>query len=163
MHSAYMRYLFQFMPNYGNISRFVDKIVSPPYVIAKPSVVSADLESVWRADPVLVLHSDGVDSLIEGSVVFSPDLPKKIDPLDVLPYLLPDARFDSRVEALLEHNVEPRWSRDERNMAIDILGNLLGGTNVERLELVTNKRRLLAEEPSFLIDDVTIVVARLAE
>ncbi|KAI0324651.1 protein serine/threonine phosphatase 2C [Cubamyces sp. BRFM 1775] len=163
MHSAYMRYLFQFLPDHGNISRFVDRVVSPPYVIAEPSVRFVDLEPVWGADPILVLHSDGVDSLVEGSVVFSPDVPRKIDPLDVIPSFLPNERFDPRVETLLEHSVEPQWSRDERNMAIDILGNLLGGTNAERLEMVMDKRRLLAKDSSFLIDDVTIIVARLVE
>ena len=161
MDGAYMRHLFQFVPGHGTLSQFANRVVSPPYVSATPSLRFLDLDPIWGYDPILVLHSDGVDSLVDGEVVFSPGVSRKIKPLDVVCTLLPNQLFDHQVEAMLGHKLEPQWSRNEENMAIDILGNLLGGANAERLEMVMDRRRLQAAEPVFIIDDVTIVVARL--
>lgn len=119
-----------------------------------------DLRPMWRNDPIILLFSDGVDNLVDGDYVFSPDKPSKLDPVDIVPALLSDT-VDPRVKSALGHEIEPKWSRAENNMAIDILGNLLGGANAERLEMVMDRERLRADDPIFDIDDTTVVVARL--
>lgn len=119
-----------------------------------------DLRPVWRNDPIILLFSDEVDVLVDGDYVYSPDKPSKLDPMDIVPALLSDT-VDPRVETALGHEIEPKWSRAENNMTVDILGNLLGGANAERLEMVIDRERLRTDDPIFDIDDTTIVAARL--
>ncbi|OJT07286.1 [Pyruvate dehydrogenase [acetyl-transferring]]-phosphatase 2, mitochondrial, partial [Trametes pubescens] len=161
IHREYLRHIFQHInPKYAQL---YERLRTPPYITAEPSVRFVDLRPVWRNDPMLILFSDGVDLLVDGDFVFSPDKPSKLDTMDIVPALLSDSdTVDPRVESALGHEMEPRWSRAEDNMAVDILGNLLGGTDAERLEMVMDHQRLLAEDPIFHIDDTTIVVARLA-
>ena len=42
----------------------IDRILSPPYVTANPSVRFVDLEAVWDQKPIVMLYSDGVDYLV---------------------------------------------------------------------------------------------------
>ncbi|EIW57422.1 protein serine/threonine phosphatase 2C, partial [Trametes versicolor FP-101664 SS1] len=158
IHREYLRHIFRHInPKYAPL---YERLRTPPYLIAEPSVRFVDLRPVWRNDPIILLFSDGVDTLVDGDYVFSPDKPSKLDPMDIVPALLSDA-VDPRVKSALGHEIEPKWSRAENNMAVDILGNLLGGANAERLEMVMDRERLRADEPIFDIDDTTIVVARL--
>ncbi|KAL7279103.1 hypothetical protein ACG7TL_006941 [Trametes sanguinea] len=164
MDRAYTRHLFQYLPNYHpqSLTRLVERVVSPPYINAKPSVRFVDLEVVWQQDPVVLLFTDGVDNIVDGSQVFTPGVASGVSPHDVVSALLPGASFDSSVSRILGHPVEQRWGGDVENMAVDILGNLLGGTNAERLEMVLDRQRLQAPTPIFNIDDVTIMVACVA-
>ncbi|OJT03702.1 hypothetical protein TRAPUB_5629 [Trametes pubescens] len=159
LHREYTRHIFRHInPKYAQL---YERLRTPPYIIAEPSVRFVDLRPVWRKDPMLILFSDGVDLLVDGDFVFSPDKPSKLDTMDIIPALL-SRTVDPRVGGALGHGIEPGWSRAGDNMAIDIIGNLLGGIDAERLEMVMDHQRLLAEDPIFHIDDTTIVVARLA-
>ncbi|OSD06435.1 hypothetical protein PYCCODRAFT_1474585 [Trametes coccinea BRFM310] len=164
MDRAYTRHLFQYLPNYHpqSLTRLVERVVSPPYINAKPSVRFVDLEVVWQQDPVVLLFTDGVDNIVDGSQVFNPGVASGVSPHGIVSALLPGASFDSSVSRILGHPVEQRWGGDVENMAVDILGNLLGGTNAERLEMVLDRQRLQAPTPIFNIDDVTIMVACVA-
>ncbi|KAI0635784.1 protein serine/threonine phosphatase 2C [Trametes polyzona] len=165
--ASYLTHLFRYTP-YGDshptIVQFAPKIVTPPYVIAEPSVQFTDLDAVWGAQSQIVLFTDGVDTLVDGFVTFTPQKRSGADPLDVVSALLAD-EADPRIEEILGHKIEPRWSRDEQNRAVDILGNLPGGTNVERLEKVTDQDALAGtvEGPPFYIDDVSIIVCGLGD
>lgn len=48
----------------------------------------------------------------------------------------------------------------EENKAVDVLGNLLGGTNAARLESVLDQNRLVDKDPvsGLYIDDVSIII-----
>ncbi|KAL7279102.1 hypothetical protein ACG7TL_006940 [Trametes sanguinea] len=163
MERAYMQNLFRYLPEYEpeNMALFAEKIVNPPYITAKPSVRFVDLETVWRQDPVILLFTDGVDNIVDGSIVFSPGVSSGVPPHDVVAALLPGSSFDSRVSNTLGHPVEPEWGPAVGNVAVDVLGNLLGGSNEERLEMSLDLERLRGPTPVFHIDDVTIMVALL--
>ncbi|KAI0360006.1 protein serine/threonine phosphatase 2C [Trametes cingulata] len=166
MDGAYARHLFRFLPadGYQSLADFAKRVVTPPYLTAEPSVRFVDLQAVWENDPVLLLYTDGVDDIVDGSLVFTPGVHSGADPLDVASSLLSETA-DPRVEAILGHRVEPLWSQEETrsNKAVDILGNLLGGTNAERLTMVMDEHLLTADTGQlFQIDDVSIVVAYLS-
>ncbi|KAI0635777.1 hypothetical protein C8Q77DRAFT_1071730 [Trametes polyzona] len=171
MEPAYARHLCQYMPTAGEpISSIADQVVTPPYVIPHPSVRSVDLQPVWGDDPVLLLFSDGMDNVVEGRHVFTPGVRQKTDPLDVLPDPLSMAldpvddrhAISGKAEGALGHAMEPNWSLELDNMAVDVLGNLYGGTHSDRLEMVMDRVRLTNPESWFHVDDTTIIVARLA-
>lgn len=126
---------------------------TPPYLIARPSVRHVDLKPLWdRRGLHVVLFSDGVDNLVTGRWVFHPSAPSKANPLQVVSSLLDE---DEDVAAVLldelGHGVEPRWSG---NRALDVLGNLVGGTDAERLRRVLD----VVEDPEMYVDDTSIVV-----
>ncbi|KAI0635788.1 hypothetical protein C8Q77DRAFT_1051897 [Trametes polyzona] len=164
LHASYLTHLFRYTP-YGDrnphIVEHAPKIITPPYLIAEPSVRFADLEPVWGPQTNILLFTDGVDDLVDGYRTFTPQQHRGANPLDVVSALLAD-EIDPWVEDVLGHKVEPRWSREINNRAVDVLGNLLGGTNVERLEKVTDQHVLRNPEGwPFYVDDTTVVVCRL--
>ncbi|KAI9058291.1 hypothetical protein FKP32DRAFT_1581886, partial [Trametes sanguinea] len=165
MHSAYSSHLFRYKPrptgDHALSPRFIDRLVSPPYLTAKPSAVFVDLDPLWQQDPIILLFTDGIDRLVDGSRVFSRGVSSHARPLTIVPALLPGPSFDAHMGDVLGHPVEHGWSREEQNMAVDVLGNLLGGADAERLEIVLDRDRLRAEYPSIAIDDATMLVARL--
>ncbi len=164
--ASYLTNLFNFTP-YGDtfrILKYAPKIVTPPYVIAEPSVRFVDLEPIWGEQNKLLLFTDGVDNLVDGNLVFNPEKHSGADPVDIVSALLSD-EVDPEVQRVLGHPIDPHWSGDVDNKAIDILGNLLGGTDVERLEMVTDEERLrdTGEGWPFHIDDTSIFVWGLAD
>ncbi|KAI0671493.1 protein serine/threonine phosphatase 2C [Trametes maxima] len=168
MHSSYLRHMFRYLPSKQAypLDELVDRVVTPPYVTAYPDVRFVDLGPIWAHDPVILLYTDGVDHLIDGHLVFTPNVHSGADPLAVTSALLGSSNgetVDIDLEAALGHPIEPRWSRTEGNTAADILGNLLGGANPERLEMAMDRERLTTDDPdSFIqIDDTTIIVAPL--
>lgn len=166
LRASYLTNLFNFTPHGDayQILKYAPKIVTPPYVIAEPSVCFLDLEPLWGEQNKLLLFTDGVDNLVDGYLVFSPEKHSGADPVNVVSALLSD-EVDPDVERILGHPIDPHWSGDVDNKAIDILGNLLGGADVERLEMVTDEGRLTdtGEGWPFHIDDTSIIVWGLAD
>ncbi|KAI0635831.1 phosphatase 2C-like domain-containing protein [Trametes polyzona] len=191
LHASYTSHLFPHLPRLRTrgcdppLSSIHPRIRTPPYVSATPSVRFTDLEPHWDTGARLVLFTDGVDSLLDGYFTFTPRQrnPEMAGegtaaadvPVEVVAGLLgaqwwgarggePDlavAAHRARLERVLGHAVVPRWSGDEDNRAVDVLGNLLGGSDVEKLEMVTDLGRLEVEEEdgwALHVDDTSIVV-----
>ncbi|EIW57414.1 uncharacterized protein TRAVEDRAFT_125324 [Trametes versicolor FP-101664 SS1] len=140
----------------------IPRIKTPPYIVNGPSVCFTDLAHFWPRQSKIFLFSDGVDNLVDGWLVFKPREHSGGDPVDVVSALLAD-HIEPRIEGILGHPVIPRWSGEENNLAVDVLGNLLGGTDVERLEAVTDLERLNKPGWPFHIDDTSIIVWPLTD
>ncbi|KAI0749459.1 hypothetical protein C8Q80DRAFT_626240 [Daedaleopsis nitida] len=166
----YLEYLFQYLPHTGPggtpLKDYVSSIRSPPYISSRPSVRFVDLEPRWRSRPFLMLFTDGVDRLVDGSTVFNPGVHSGADPADVVASILFDKRgaFSDKLEAALGHKVDYRWDDVRANA---IIGNLLGGADVERLERVLAAQSM---EPAgdgrgvreaFRIDDTSLILCDL--
>ncbi|KAI0368700.1 protein serine/threonine phosphatase 2C [Pilatotrama ljubarskyi] len=165
MHASYLANLFRYLPGADAfpLSTYIPKIVSPPYVISEPSVHFTDLQPVWKPGGKIFLFTDGVDNLVDGWLVFRPREHSGADPIHVVSALLTD-HVDPQIEHILGHPIIPRWSGRENNRASDVLGNLLGGADVERLEMVTDMNRLDDETGwPFHIDDTSIIVWPLTD
>lgn len=164
MEPAYMENMFRHVhiDNDVQLSDLAGKIRLPSYLTAEPEVRFVDLKPVWGRDPILLLFTEGVDHLVDDSFVFNPGTSRGVDTLDIVPALLSDSP-DPTVEAILGHDVLPRWSGAERNRAFDVLGNLLGGRNTNRLREVLQKPLLEAERNRFVIRDTSLIVARFLE
>lgn len=167
LHSSYLANLFQYLPRYERhcpFAKYAPKILTPPYITSEPSVRFTDLHSVWRPDSKIFLFTDGVDNLVDGWLVFKPREHSGADPVDVVSALLAGDQVDPRIEEILGHKVVPRWSGQENNRATDVLGNLLGGEDVERLEMVTDLNRLDDQVGwPFHIDDTSIIVWHITD
>ncbi|RPD61194.1 protein serine/threonine phosphatase 2C [Lentinus tigrinus ALCF2SS1-7] len=161
--SSYMSHLLKYLPTTGKmpLDGIPERIKTPPYLIATPSVQFTDLEPVWDRAPTVLLFSDGVDLLVDGSTLFHPGVSSNADPCDIVSKLLQD-KVDTSVEEVLGHGIDPHWSGPEGNKALDLLGNLIGGKDAERLELMMDQEcmaNIKSERPSpFYVDDVAIVV-----
>ncbi|KAI0360004.1 protein serine/threonine phosphatase 2C [Trametes cingulata] len=164
--AAYTAHLFQYLPGLSGdppLSAYVPRILTPPYIISEPSVRFTDLQPFWDTGSKIFLFTDGVDNLVNGQYVFTPEQQSKADPVDIVAGLLAE-RIDPRIDELLGHQTIPRWSGPENNRASDVLGNLLGGQDIERLEMVTDMTRLEARTGwPFHIDDTSLIVWGLAD
>ncbi|KAI0649389.1 protein serine/threonine phosphatase 2C [Trametes meyenii] len=162
MDGSYLRHLFRFVSVSGGppFTELADKILVPPYLNAEPSVRFIDLKPAWGKEPVLLLYSGGVDNIVDGSNVFTPGQHSGVDPLEFIPRLM-SSKVEPYIEEVLGHSMEPRWSRSLNNVAVDILGNLLGGTNVDRLDLFTDWRHTRTIHPHLRIRDTTLTMANL--
>ena len=140
--------------------------MTPPYLIVEPPVRFIDLQPHCEAeaDPIVILFSDGVDCLVDGCFNFSPDVHRKSNPCQVVAALLQDD-VDPFVEEALEHKVELRWTGPNGNKAVDVLGNLLGGTNVDKLKMVMDQEILVDRTATsgFYIDDVSIIIFEVSK
>jgi pyruvate dehydrogenase phosphatase len=106
---------------------------------------------------MLLLFTDGVDNIVSGEFDFTLT-PRKEDPSDVVGALLGD-QIGTRVEDILGHGVESRWSGCDGNRVIEVLGNLLGGTDAGRLSMSMDPAILSrGEDTQFYIDDTSIIV-----
>ncbi|KAI1797272.1 protein serine/threonine phosphatase 2C [Ganoderma leucocontextum] len=169
--AAYSSHLFRFLStDFGTQtlrSSIVERIRSPPYVTADPFVRFVDLDAVWGQSPVLMLFTDGVDKLLNKSRYYFNPLSRPadtIEPSSAVAVLLQD-EIDDTVEGLLGYHVEPRWSGTLRNKALDVLGNLIGGTNTRILQMVMDQD-LLADRtacPSLHIDDTSIIICSFVD
>ncbi|KAI0359987.1 protein serine/threonine phosphatase 2C [Trametes cingulata] len=168
MDGAYTRYLFEHASTGHRripFCRFEHKILTPPYLTAEPQVRFIDLKPFRGQDPILLLYTEGIETIVDGSLVFTPGRHSGADPPEVLSSLLSSVlsdKVDDRVEEILGHNIEPRWSGGANNVAIDMLGNLLGGISPGRLEMVLDEGRLKAKDNGFWIPDTSLMVARLS-
>ncbi|KAH9902909.1 phosphatase 2C-like domain-containing protein [Cubamyces lactineus] len=165
MDKAYAHYLFQYV-DMGKKKLFpsnLDKtVLSPPYLTAEPSIRFVDLKPMWDQDLYVLLFSDGVDSIVDGSCLGQPTTGARsgADPVNVVSALL-SYFADPDVERILGHHVQPRWNGPRGNVALDVLGNLLGGMDAAKLEKAT-KRPVVRSAGDHRLDDTTIVVARFA-
>ncbi len=159
--STYMSHLLRFLPTTGKmpLDGIPERIKTPPYLIATPSVQFMDLEPVWNSAPTVALFSDGVDLLVDGYTLFHPGVSSNADPCDVVSKLLQE-KVDPSLRKVLGHGVDAHWSGPEGNRALDVLGNLIGGTNVNRLEMMLDQERMANRKAKypFYVDDVAIVV-----
>ncbi|KAJ7640772.1 protein serine/threonine phosphatase 2C, partial [Mycena polygramma] len=148
--SSFTANLFRFVPTTFVTKREIisELSLTPPYLIARPSVKYTDLAPLWDRGLLVVLFSDGVDNFVAGRWVFHPGNPCKANPLQVVVDLLQDD-IDPYVPDTLGHGVQPRWTG---NRAVDVLGNLAGGTDAGRMQKVVDA----AEE--LYIDDTSIIV-----
>ncbi|RPD61193.1 protein serine/threonine phosphatase 2C [Lentinus tigrinus ALCF2SS1-7] len=167
MHAAYTRHLFRYLsivgaPPYIRNS-MIRRIRTPPYVTADPSVCFVDLQALWNRDPIIMVYSDGIDNLVNGCRYLNPFRETDIIPARAISVLLQD-EVDDDVEELLGYGIDLHWSGEEANRAVDVLGNLLGGTDTSKLQLVVNQD-LLADQtvsPSLYIDDTSLVLCSFA-
>ncbi|KAH9856571.1 hypothetical protein C2E23DRAFT_881915 [Lenzites betulinus] len=156
---SYSKHLSQYLidPNDHDFS-IIYKIRTPPYIISRPSVRFTDLEPMWDLHIKIFLFTRGVDHLVDGDMVSKSGEHSGADPVYVVGALLAD-QIDPRTDATLGHRVVPRWSDAENNRAKDVLGNLLGGADVDRLETVTVKSRIHEGlGRPFHIEDTSIIV-----
>ena len=165
-HQAYLSHLLRFLPTTAQTppEKVIPRIMTPPYLIVEPSVRFIDLQLYSTAEPTVMLFSDGVDCLVDGYFNFSPDVHRKSNPCQVVAALLQED-VDPFVEEALEHKVELRWTGPSGNKAVDVLGNLLGGTNVDKLKMVLDQKILAdtTENPGFYIDDVSIIIFEVSK
>jgi len=106
---------------------------------------------------MLILFTDGVDNLVSGRFVFQA-IPRKEEPSAIVGALLGD-KVGLHVEGILGHGVEPKWHGCDGNRAIEVLGNLLGGTDITRFSMTMNPENLSdADDAKFYIDDTSIII-----
>lgn len=165
---AYLANLFRYLPGLEEapFHKYIPKIKTPPYIIGWPSARFTDLEPYWSRGLKVFLFSDGVDNIVDGWQVFKPREHSGADPIDVVAALLADGEIEPRVAGILGNPAVPRWSGEEENRAVDVLGNLLGGPDVERLERVTDLKLLTDDAPGchpFHIDDTSIIVWQVTD
>lgn len=169
---AYVDKLFRYMPTtmQSDLQEIITGSVTPPYISGKPSVRYMDLQPIWDDDLTITLFTDGVDNLVHGEWVFhqQPEEPSTADPCQIVATLLKGGSDTNKlVGEVLGHNVEPRWNGTDGNRAVEILGNLLGGTDVHRLEMCMDQKMLTSRNkkhtPQMYIDDTTIIVCNLRE
>ncbi len=160
--STYLSHLFKYLPHTGSLplEGIPERIKTPPYVIATPSVQFTDLEPLKDSKPIIALYSDGVDLLVDGYVVFRRGTSSEADSTDIVAKLLQD-QVDPSIEEVLGHKIDLRWSGAQKNKAVDVLGNLIGGVNTERLEMMLDKELFAKGKPMFYVDDTTIVLYSL--
>ncbi len=166
MHAAYSRHLFRYLSILGSPSmrnHTIRRIRTPPYVTADPSVCFVDLQAFWDQKPIIMIYSDGVDTLINQCRYLNPFRETDIIPARAISVLLQD-EVDDDVEELLGYGIDLHWSGGESNRAVDVLGNLLGGTDTSTLQLVLDQS-LLADRtvsPSLYIDDTSLILCSFA-
>ncbi|KAI0324658.1 hypothetical protein GY45DRAFT_1375384 [Cubamyces sp. BRFM 1775] len=112
MPRAYTSHVFRCLPPADEMQEdFIKRVRTPPYISSTPSARFVGLEPLWCSNPVVVLFSDGGDLVVDGSLVFTPDVHSGADPVDIAARLLSE-RADPRIKAFLGHQVEPRWSQE---------------------------------------------------
>ena len=112
-----------------------------------------------------MVFSDGVDSLVDGYFVFRPETHSGADPCKVVAALLQE-NIEPYIGEILGHPVEPRWNGPNGNRAIAVLGNLLGGTDVRRLEMTMDQERLADDDDDsilFHINDTSIILCDILQ
>ncbi|KAI0368697.1 protein serine/threonine phosphatase 2C [Pilatotrama ljubarskyi] len=162
--SSYITHLFDYNPDPRPRNPKPEIIKTPPYLSAKPSVRFLDLAPLWDAKPRIFLFSDGVDAIIYRYASYIPNIDIGIDIGTVVAKLLGNQQDRKEAGKLLGHHVEPDWSKDG-NKAVEVLGNLFGGTNAERLEEANQQAAWTdhINHPSFYIDDTTLIICTLSE
>ncbi|KZV62786.1 hypothetical protein PENSPDRAFT_590894, partial [Peniophora sp. CONT] len=166
--AKYVRHVFGHLPPRPHFDYSGDRIKTPPYISSRADVGYVDIASV--KDVKLFLYTDGVDDIIQWlHRPGPPNKPRKVKPSQILAYLASESkRAACIVGDELGHAVEPRWNGADGNRAVDILANLLGGTDTERMSKVLDPAvlRLLHgpgwdENEHIYIDDTTLIVCEL--
>ncbi|KAI0368706.1 hypothetical protein BV20DRAFT_1053886 [Pilatotrama ljubarskyi] len=86
MHDLFLDYLFQYLPSKRSLpfSSIVGRVISPPYISAEPSIRFADLDIIWALDRTIVLFTDGVDNLVDGSLMCTSKVSSAADPAKIV-------------------------------------------------------------------------------
>ncbi|RPD61195.1 hypothetical protein L226DRAFT_612897 [Lentinus tigrinus ALCF2SS1-7] len=156
-------------PDSALLREYAAKVRNPPYVSNEASVrfVEYGPGRLWERYPILMLFTDGVDRIIDGYHTRT-GAQGSMDPADVLTLLLGlSPLVKPRVEDILGHKLEIQWNPTRKNRAIDVLGNLLGGTDIDRLKGVIAQTqsgdagRLQVTDGTFDLDDTTIILCDL--
>ena len=115
----------------------VNELSTPPSVGNEVVVNFVDYAPLWARFPLLILFTNGVDQLVKGSEVHGNTSDAHMDSVQVVSHLLSMSdKARPIVEGVLGHGVESYWSPGEANRAVDVLGNLLGGTDAGQLQRV---------------------------
>jgi pyruvate dehydrogenase phosphatase len=126
------------------------------YIISKPSLRYVYLKPFRNCHAILILFTDGVDNLVSGRFVFQA-VPRKGEPSAVVGSLL-GGKVGLHVEGILGHGIEPKWRVCDGNRAIEVLGNLLGGTDIRRLSTTMNPEILSdIDDAKFYTDDTSMI------
>lgn len=104
--------------------------------------------------PKLVLYSDGVDAITMSAFRDPPD--ESINSAEILATLLYPETDVGKITEALGNGVQPRWNK---NVAVDLLGNVAGGTDVARIHRITDQQGLADMDP--YIDDTSIIFCDL--
>src|ERR1700734_340781 len=106
---------------------------------------------------MLLLFVNGIGNIFSGEFDFKL-MPDKEDLSDLVGVLLGD-QIRLHVEDVLGHGVESKIPGCNGNRTIEVLNNLLGGTNIGRL-LISMDLAILSqgEGTQFYIDDTSIIV-----
>ncbi|RDX57464.1 hypothetical protein OH76DRAFT_1550708 [Lentinus brumalis] len=140
--AAYMDRLFSFLPQSDphnpSPRDHVGRIKTPPYVSNEASVRFVNYGLLADRYPILMLYTNGVDQIVHDRHGRTPDVSSRTDPADVVTSFLGlSPQVKNRVEEILGHEVEVQWDPTRTpNIAVDVLGNLLGGTDIDRLREV---------------------------
>ncbi|RDX57463.1 protein serine/threonine phosphatase 2C [Lentinus brumalis] len=169
--NAYLYRLFSLLPHTAldgtTLRDHYHKVDTPPYVSNEASVRFMDYGILWERWPILMLYTNGVDQLIDGSRVHNPGIHSGADPASVVSFLLGlSDKVKPVVEGILGHGVERKWNElgSNLNRATEVLGNLLGGTDVERLQAVVTRSPQVGRyqgKHMLALDDTTIILCDL--
>lgn len=105
------------------------------------------------------MFTDGVDNLINAFHDFFQEEPSDADSVKIISALLED-EIPYFVAEALGHRAQSKWNGPGGNRALEILGNLVGGTDASRIAMSLDQKKL-AEEDGLYIDDTTIIVWEL--
>ncbi len=166
--AAYMDRLFSFLPQSDpdnpSPRDHVGRIKTPPYVSNEASVRFVNYGLLADRYPILMLYTNGVDQIVHGRHERTPGVSSRTDPADVVTSFLGlSPQVKNRVEEILGHEVEVQWDPTRTpNIAVDVLGNLLGGTDIDRLrEVIAQTQSTDAGNGGLVLDDTTIILCDL--
>ncbi|KAL1949343.1 hypothetical protein VTO73DRAFT_8224 [Trametes versicolor] len=164
---SYIDHVFTYIPE-GQKHVDPDRVLTPPYLVATPSVNFTDLNSVWDAKPIVLVFSDGVDTIAEWYGAYDPGLPtRNVNPGRVVSQILGNDLDRADVAQVLGHSVDPSGWTYDGNRAVEVLANLFGGTDGERISEATRRTRAMPisddDVSTFYIDDTSLIVCALFE
>ena len=111
---------------------------------------------MWNADPVILLFSDRVDSAVKHYHHTQSERP--VDPGPVIAKLLGDDLDHTEAGAILGHTIIPKWNVDG-NKAVEILGNLFGVSDAERIQkIIAIAASGTTAAPNLPFDDTTLIL-----
>lgn len=164
---SYIDHVFNYIPE-GQKHVDPDRVLTPPYLVATPSVNFTDLNSVWDAKPIVLVFSDGVDTIAEWYGAYVPSLPtRNINPGRVVSQIFGNDLDRADVAQVLGHSVDPSGWTYDGNKAVEVLANLFGGTDGERIAEANRRTRAMPisddDVSTFYIDDTSLIVCALSE
>ena len=135
--------------------------LTPPYIEASSEARHFDLTLMREFSRILLLYTDGVDAIINGAGLFRQENPCQHDPATVMGTLLGDNINKQFMRDVFDHEVELKW-HGEGNRAVELLGNILAGTDPDRFLQVLDPELLSDDnERDIYVDDTTIVLCPL--
>jgi pyruvate dehydrogenase phosphatase len=135
----------------------ITKHSKTPYLIATPDVKYIDLQDFHNRNPILLLFTDGIDLLASGGFD-SKAVRRKDEPSTIVCALLSE-QDEQRLVGILGHGVKSKWYEGDGNKVIEILGNLLGGTDAGQLAMTMDPEIIsAANNVEFYVDDTSLIV-----